>query len=83
MYRVSISPKARNQLKKLKQHYKIALARVIEDLKDDPYLGKPLGIDLIGKYSYKVGVFRIIYKINPQDKTIQIITAGHRSTIYN
>lgn len=83
MYRISISPIAKRQLKSIKQDHKNAFSLVIEDLKEDPFLGKPLGRYLTGKYSYRVGVFRIIYKINQRDKTIQIITAGHRSAIYN
>ena len=83
MYRVSISPKAKSQLKSIKKIHKNAIASVIEDLKENPYFGKPLGRELTGKYSYRVGVYRIIYKINDQDKTVQILTAGHRSTIYN
>ena len=83
MFRVSISPQARKQLKSIKQTHRDALASVIDDLKENPYLGKPLGRELIGKYSYRVGVYRIIYKVNNQDKIVQILTAGHRSAIYN
>lgn len=83
MFRISISPAAIRQLKRIKQNRKIAIARVIEDLKENPYLGKPLGRELTGKYSYRIGVYRIIYKINLDDKIVQILTAGHRSTVYN
>lgn len=83
MYAIKITPKAVSQLKNIKELHKNALAQAIEDLKDNPFLGKPLEKDLRGKYSYRVGVFRIIYNINTKDKIIQIITAGHRSIIYN
>ena len=83
MYRIIISPSAKNQLKEIKHIHQNALASIIEILKQEPYIGKPLGRDLLGKYSYRIGVFRIIYKINKKDKIIQIISAGHRSTIYN
>lgn len=83
MYRIIISPKAKNQLNSIKKIHKNALESVIEDFKEDPFLGKPLERELTGKYSYKVGVYRIIYRIYKQDKTVQIISAGHRSTIYN
>ena len=83
MFRISISPKARNQLKSIKKRHQNALKLVIDDLKENPYLGKPLGRELTGKYSYRVGIYRIIYKINKKDKTVQILTAGHRSSVYN
>lgn len=81
MFRISISPKAKNQLKYLKQNHKIAIALIIEDLKANPYLGKRLERELIGKHAYRVGVYRIIYTINKKDKIVQILTAGHRSTV--
>lgn len=83
MYRIIISPEAKSQLKSIKLIHKDALESVIEDLKENPFLGKPLGRELTGKYSCRVGVFRIIYRINKKDKTVQIITAGHRSIVYN
>lgn len=53
------------------------------ELKDDPLVGKPLTRELTGKFSLRVGTYRVIYKINRQDKIIYILTAGHRSTVYN
>lgn len=70
-------------MKKISQPHQKALISTLEEIIDDPLSGKPLTRELSGKFSYRVGVYRIIYKINQQDKTIQIITAGHRSTIYN
>lgn len=83
MFKLIISPRAKNQLKKIRLLYKISLGSVIDDLKDEPLLGKPLGRELTGKYSYKVGVYRIIYRISQKDKTVQVISAGHCSTVYN
>lgn len=82
MYRIEISPKAKKELKKIKKLYKRAIARAIDELKEDPFVGKPLTRELTGKFSLKVGVSRIIYKVNNQDKTVQIIAAGHRGTVY-
>ena len=83
MFRISISPKAKSQLKNIRKRHQNALKLVIDDLKENPYLGKPLGRELTGKYSYRVGIYRIIYKINKQDKTVQILIAGHRASVYN
>jgi addiction module RelE/StbE family toxin len=83
MYKIEISPRAKGQLKKLKIKYKLSISSIIEDLKEDPFLGKPLNRDFLGKYSYRVGVYRIIYRINIKKNLVEIITAGHRSVIYN
>lgn len=83
MYHISISPSAQRELKKIKKIYKDAIKEAIDNIKEDPYMGKPLTRDLNGRFSYKVGIFRIVYKINRRDKIVEIMTAGHRSSVYN
>ena len=83
MYKIEIAPKAQNQLKRLKIKYKLSISSIIEDLKEDPFVGKPLQRDFTGKYSYRVGVYRVVYRINLKRNLVEIISAGHRSTIYN
>lgn len=82
MYKIIVSPEAKRGLKTIAKIYKKGIAEAIDSLKDDPYLGKPLMRDLTRRYSYKVGVYRVIYKINEKDKVVYVIVAGHRATIY-
>lgn len=82
MYKLIISPQARKKLKKIKKNYQVAVSLAIEEIKEDPNIGKPLTRDFTGSFSYKVGIYRIIYKINAKDRVIYIILVGHRSTIY-
>lgn len=82
MYRIVISPQAKKELKTIAKIYKKGIAEAIEVLKDNPTLGKPLTRELTGKYSYRIGVYRIIYTVQKKDKKIFILTAGHRSTVY-
>jgi len=82
MFRLKLTTRAKRELKNISRRHKLTLATIFEEIKDDPLIGKPLGKELSGKYSYKVSVFRIIYKVNENDKIITIITAGHRATVY-
>lgn len=82
MYSIIVSPRAQKDLKRLKSIYRIGISSALKEIKEDPYVGKPLTRELTGRFSYKIGVYRIIYKINNQDKLIYIFTAGHRSTVY-
>lgn len=82
MYRIIISPTAKKGLKTIAKIYRKGITEAIDALSDDPYCGKPLTRELTGRYTYKVSLYRIIYKINKKDKTIYIINAGHRATIY-
>jgi len=83
MYKLVLSVRARRELRKLKRTYQSAIISALEEIKDDPLVGKPLTRELTGKFSFRVGVFRIVYKINTKDNIISIITAGHRSRVYN
>ncbi len=82
MYRLKLTTRAKRELKNISHRHRIALSNIFEDIKDDPTIGKPLNRELTGRFSYKVSVFRIIYKVNKKDKIIIILTAGHRETIY-
>ena len=82
MYKLHIASRAVKELRKISRIHQEAIISVFKELREDPFIGKPLTRELSGKFSYKVGVYRIIYKVNNQDKIVQILTAGHRSTVY-
>lgn len=83
MFRIKLTAKAKKELKNLSQEDKISIGEIIEELKEDSLMGKPLSRGLIRKFSYKVGVYRIIYLIDKEDEIVTILSAGHRETIYN
>ena len=58
------------------------LSHALDELETNPQQGKPLKGELKGKYSYRVGPYRIIYR-NYQTKLLVIdIDTGHRREIY-
>lgn len=82
MFRIKLTTKALKELKNLSKAHQLSMSNVLEELKDDPFIGKPLTRELTKRFSYRMGVYRIIYKINKADKIIYILTVGHRSTVY-
>ncbi|MCL4353142.1 type II toxin-antitoxin system RelE/ParE family toxin [Patescibacteria group bacterium] len=82
MFRIKLTARAKKELKNLSRTNQVSIGRILEDLKDEPYLGKGLARELTKRYSYKIGVYRIIYKINKDDGIVYILTVGHRSIIY-
>jgi len=80
--KIKLTGRAKKELKSISITHLLALKQILNELKEDPYLGKPLTRELTGRYSYRVGVYRIIYKVNKKDKIISILTAGHRATVY-
>ena len=83
MYRVKLTARAKRGLKNLPKPYKEAVTIVINELKEQPTFGKPLGRELTGKFSIRIGFYRIIYKINSVDDIVLVLNIGHRSKVYN
>ena len=83
MYKLRVSNRAKRDLKLMSLSHKTAIIFALQDIKDDPLLGKPLTRNLSGRFSYRIGVSRIIYTVNEKDKVIEVLSAGHRSVVYN
>ncbi|MBI2334670.1 type II toxin-antitoxin system RelE/ParE family toxin [Candidatus Daviesbacteria bacterium] len=83
MFELRISKRAEKQIKKLKKEYQAEVIEMLADIKENPLLGKSLARDLNDRFSYRIRVYRIIYKINQADKVIDVLSAGHRSRAYN
>lgn len=82
MYKLIISNKAAKEIKEITKKSRNSLIAGLEEIEENPLIGKPLKRELTGRLTYRIGTYRIIYRINRQDKVIKIITAGHRSYVY-
>lgn len=82
MYQIKLTAQAKKELNAIKTMYQGAISVAFEEIKENPLIGKPLTRELNGRFSYKVGMFRIIYMVNEKDKIVQVITAGHRAKVY-
>lgn len=54
----------------------------LDYLEKNPHLGKALKGELKGLYSYRVGSYRVIYRIYREKLLIIVIDIGHRREIY-
>lgn len=84
-YRIELSHQAARILDRICHRepnlYK-RLAKVLDDLEVNPFQGKPLKGLLKGRYSYRVGSYRIIYRIERHALLVYVIDIGHRRDIY-
>lgn len=80
-YQVVIPKSAQKDLDKIPKNYRFQIAVVLHGLKKSPLLGKKLSGEHIGKRSYRVGPYRIIYKFLPKE-VILVITIGSRQGVY-
>ena len=83
MFRIKLTPKAKRGLKTISKAHREVVSAAIDELKDYPAVGKPLGRELTGKFSIRVGFYRVVYKIDFKAKVVLVVNAGHRSKVYN
>ena len=81
-YKLLYSETSRQQIKKLHPRIKPQIKTRLEQISDNPYLGKHLERDLSGYMSFRTQRYRIIYKIREDDQVIEIHYVGHRKDIY-
>ncbi len=82
-YRLTLSPEAEKTIRQLAPDLKRKIRFALEEIQEDPYLGKPLKDELKGLRSYRVHHYRIVYRIHHHQIEIQVIDIGPRSLIYD
>lgn len=82
MFKIRLTARAKRELKNLSKRHKESIGLFFEELKEDPFIGKPLARELTGRFSYRIGIYRVIYKIDRQNNVVYIITVGHRAMVY-
>lgn len=83
MYKLHIASEAEKEIKKIKKLYQESVVEALKEIVEDPLAGKPLNRELTNYFAYKIGPFRIIYRVNSKDKIVEVVSAGHRETVYN
>jgi len=80
--RVRYTPEAANRLRKLHPDVKKDIRSGIEILSSASHSGHALHFELSGLWSYRVRSYRIIYQINEETSTLDILLVGARRNIY-
>ena len=86
IYKLIVEAPAQEFLEKLYYSDRSHFARVdkaIQSLQTNPFQGKPLQLKFKGRLSLRVGVYRIIYRIESHIITVVVLDVGHRKDIYN
>ncbi|MBV7327026.1 type II toxin-antitoxin system RelE/ParE family toxin [Chloroflexi bacterium TSY] len=81
-YQLDFSGLAKRQLKRVEPEYiRKEMANAVLDLQDEPYPpNSELDRELNDRYRLKIGGWRIIYKVNEQDKIVKVLTVRRRDS---
>ncbi len=81
-YKIKLRAKVEKSLHKIEKNYLKRIRAAIIFLPTNPYRGKNLKGDFKMLYSVRVWPYRIIYLIDEDNKTIEIIRIEHRQGVY-
>ena len=81
-YAPQYTHQALKDIKKLPSNLKRKVERAIMNLSEDPFQGKQLLGVLSGKWSYRMGDYRITYEIRKKELIILILMLGPRQDVY-
>lgn len=82
MFHVQIKSKALKQLSKLELKHQKRISEKIDQLTNDPYIGKRLEGNLSGYFSMRVWPYRIIYTVAKKIVTVTVVSIGDRKDVY-
>lgn len=82
-YRVLYTEEAARRIRRLDHAIKERIRKAVLRIAEHPELGKRLTGLLSDRWSYRVGDWRILYKIRRAEVIILILTVGHRREVYD
>ena len=82
MWTLKISNQASRFYARLRGKEQKRMAAVFDKLREEPRIGKPLKGELRGHWSYRVGVYRILYSIEDNEVVVYILRIHHRKEAY-
>lgn len=83
MHKLLYTEEAKKQISKLDNRLKVKIKEAVELIAQNPAIGKPLTRELKGRCSYRVGDYRIIYRIYHTEVVVLILAVGHRREVYS
>lgn len=83
-FEVTWSPTAQRDVQRLPEKVVTAVAEfVYGPLAANPHrVGRPLHLELTGRHAARRGSYRVVYRIDDEQRLVRIESVDHRSDIY-
>ena len=81
-YSLKIKQSAFKEILRLGKADRKRLVKAIDNLTDNPHVGKLLKGEFSGLRRIRVGSFRVIYEINEGEILILVLRVAHRKKVY-
>jgi mRNA-degrading endonuclease RelE of RelBE toxin-antitoxin system len=83
-FEVTWSPTAQRDLKRLPEKVVTAVAEFAYGaLAANPHrVGRPLHLELTGRHAARRGSYRVVYRIDDEERLVRVESVDHRSDVY-
>lgn len=81
-YQVFLLPRVQKDLNKFKGKEFSKLSKFISNLSDNPRLVGSIKLTGDGGYRIRAGVYRILYRIDDNEKKVYVYRVRHRRDVY-
>lgn len=82
MWTLKLSKQATDFVESTTGKHRAQLENALSLLANDPNQGKALKGDLKGYWSFRVGIYRIIYVIRRKEIIVEVLRIHHRKEVY-
>lgn len=82
MWTVKLSRQASEFLGSLTGKHQVQVEHALTLLSQEPHQGKPLKGELKGFWSWRVGIYRVIYSVLRREVTVEVLRIQHRKEVY-
>ena len=86
-WKVEITDTARKQLAKLDHQVQVSIIRYLREriaTEENPRrFGAPLRRELVNRWKYRIGAYRLICDIQDDKLLVLVLLLGHRSRVYS
>ena len=80
--KVRLTREAAKIVSKLHPENKKLIRSALDEVRQNPHQGRDLQDELAGFKSYRIKRYRIVYKLNEEQSSIDIYYLGHRRDVY-
>jgi len=80
--RARYTPEAAERIRKLHPLIKKEVREGIRSLLDNPLMGYALHDELSGYWSFRIRTYRVIFRPNDDESTVDVVYVGPRRSVY-
>ena len=80
--RARYTPEAAERIRRLHPLIKKEVRAGIRILLDNPHLGYALHDELSGYWSFRIRTYRVIFRPNEEESTVDVVYVGPRRSVY-